>query len=126
MRAQVSLEFMVVFSALFAMFLLVFALSFGGNGNLVQIQDSAASMRNAQSIAAAINYVYLAGDGASYNLSISNVLNTENITVSSHVVSSARRNVYSSAPLLNGKMNFTFLGRGNVILTNNGGEIDAN
>lgn len=124
-RAQASLEFLIVFSALLTLFLVVFALSFGGNGNLVQIQDSAASMRNAQSIAAAVNYVYLAGNGASYNLTISNVLNAENITLSSHVVSSTRRNAYSSAPLLNGKMNFTSLGRGNVILANNGGEIDA-
>jgi uncharacterized protein (UPF0333 family) len=125
-KAQASLEFLIVFSVLLAIFLFVFALSFGGNGNLIQIQDSAASMRNAQSIAAAINYVYLAGDGASYNLAISNVLNVENITLSNHAVSSTRRNAYSSAALLNGKMNFTSLGRGNVFLTNNGGEIDAN
>ena len=124
-RAQASIEFLIVFSALLGIFLVVFALSFWGEGNLVQIQDSAASMRNAQSIAAAINYVYLAGDGASYNLAISNVLDAENIALSSHAVSSTRRNAYSSAALLNGKMNFSSLGKGKVVLTNNGGEIDA-
>ncbi len=125
MRAQASLEFMIVFSALLAIFLVVFALSFGGSGNLLQIQDSAASLRNAQTIAAAINYVYLAGDGASYNLTLSNVLEGENLTISGQTVASNRRNAYSSASLLDVKMDFSSLGRGSVILTNRGGEIDA-
>lgn len=125
MKAQASLEYMVVFSALLVVFLVMFALSFGGGGNLGQIQDSAASMRNAQSIAAYLNYVYLAGDGASYRTYLSGVAEGENITVAPHTVSSSRRNVYSSAALLDGKMNFTSLPRGSVTISNSGGEIDA-
>lgn len=125
MKAQASLEYMVVFSALLVVFLVMFALSFGGSGNLGQIQDSAASMRNAQSIAAYLNYVYLAGDGATYRAQLSGVAEGENITVAPHTVSSTRRNAYSSAALLDGNMNFSSLSRGSVTISNSGGEIDA-
>jgi len=125
MKAQASLEYMVVMSSLLVVFLLIFALTFGGSGNLSQIQNSAASMRNAQSAAAAINYVYLAGGGATYKMHLSGVAEGENITISPHVVSSARGNAYSSAALLDGKMNFSSLPRGDITISNSGGEIDA-
>lgn len=125
MKAQASLEYMVVMSSLLVVFLLMFALSFGGQGNLGQIQDSSASMRNSQSAASALNFVYLAGSGASYELYLSGVEEGENITVSPHTVSSTRGNAYFSASILDGNMNFSSLTRGSNLISNSGGEIDA-
>ncbi len=123
MKAQVSFEFMVVFSALMMIFVVVFVISFGGGLNLFQAQDSAAAQRNAQSVAAAINYVYLAGDGASYDLSIANMANGENITISDYAVTSDRQHASASAPLLDAGTEPDSLGRGDAVLSNNGGEI---
>ncbi|MGV8085395.1 MAG: hypothetical protein ACP5N9_04050 [Candidatus Bilamarchaeum sp.] len=124
MKAQVSAEFLVVYSALFAIFLLVFTVYLGGHYNLVQIQDSASASRNARSIAAAINYVYLAGDGASYNMTLSNFGNSENVSISNYTVTSTRVYSSASAGIINSKINSSSLTRGNVTISNNQGEID--
>ncbi|MDD5171972.1 MAG: hypothetical protein PHF60_02955 [Candidatus ainarchaeum sp.] len=124
MRAQVSFEFMIVFSALLMIFVVVFTVYFGGNLNLFQAQDTVGAQRNALSVAAAINYVYLAGDGASYNLTLSNVNDEENITISDYAVTSDRPHVSVGAPLLDAKTNTSSLGRGHIVITNNKGEID--
>jgi hypothetical protein len=124
MRAQVSPEFMAVYTAMFMIFVVVFAIYFGGNLNLVQVQDSVAALRNAQATAAAINYVYLAGDGASYNFTLPNRENEENITMSDYAVTSERPQAMASAPLLDASMNVSSLDRGSIVITNNKGEID--
>lgn len=124
MRAQVSSEFMIVYSALFTIFLVVFAIYYDGGLNLFQTQDKINSFRNANSVAAVINYVYLAGDGASYNFTVTNVLNEENITITDHAVTSYRPYASGSAPLINGNVNESTLDEKEVIVTNNQGEID--
>jgi uncharacterized protein (UPF0333 family) len=124
MKAQISSEFLVVFAALLMIFLVIFAIYFGGSLNLFQVQDIVAALRNAYAIASAINYVHLAGDGASYNFTVSGVANDENINITDYAVTSARHETTIGAPLLNGNVNTTWLGRGSVIITNNGGEID--
>jgi uncharacterized protein (UPF0333 family) len=123
MKAQVSFEFMVVFSALLMIFVVVFVVSFGGNLNLFQAQDSAAALRNSQSVAAAMNYVYLAGDGASYNFTIANVADGENITISDYSVTSSRPHASAGAPLLDAETDQGSLGRGNAVISNKRGEI---
>lgn len=124
MKAQVSYEFMIVLSALVMLFVIVFAVYFGGNINLFQIQDTVAVTRNAQSVAAVMNYVYLAGDGASYNFTLTNVQNEENITISDYAVTSKRHYASAGSPLLNANVNASSLDNGDAIITNNGGEID--
>jgi uncharacterized protein (UPF0333 family) len=124
MRAQISFEFMIVFSVLLTISMIVFAISSGTDLNLAQIRDSVAALRNAHSAAAAINYVYLAGDGASYNFTPANIMNGENITLSGHAVTSWRPYATISAPLLDARVNASSLGRGDIIISNNGGEID--
>jgi hypothetical protein len=107
-----------------AIFLGVFAIYFGGSINLFQAQDSVAAMRNAYAVAAALNYVYLAGDGASYNFTLTEVANGENVTVSSYEVESKRPQASAVAPLLDGDVNTTALGRGDMQISNNRGELD--
>jgi len=124
MKAQVSSEFMVVYSALLIIFVVVFTIYVGGSINLSQTTESVAAERNAQAAAAAMNYVYLAGDGASYAFTLANRENEENISISCYAVSSERPYVYASAPLLDAKVNVSSLCRGDVMITNNKGELD--
>ncbi|MFH1521024.1 MAG: hypothetical protein ABID61_05245 [Candidatus Micrarchaeota archaeon] len=123
MRAQVSSEFMIVYSALFTLFLVLFFVYFDGSLNLFQTQDKIMALRNAQSIASAINFVYLAGDGASYEFTMTNIKNEENITITNYAVTSTRPHASASAPLLNADVNTDSLSQGNITITNNGGEI---
>src|SRR3989339_495694 len=124
MRAQVSFELMVIVSALMLLFVILFTVVFGGNINLFQIQNTVTVTNNAQAVAAVINYVYLAGDGASYNFAMSNVQNEENITISDYAVTSKREYVSAGAPLLNANVNVSKIDKKNNIITNNRGEID--
>ena len=124
MKAQVSSEFIMVYTALLLIFVVIFSIIFGGNYNLFQAQDLAASQRDAQSVATAMNFVYLAGDGASYNFTPQNVMAGENISISNFGVSVQRPYAYASAPLLDAKVNTSSLTGGNIVIRNNGGEID--
>jgi len=123
MKAQASLEFMVVYSVLFMIFVVVFSIYLGGSLNLFQAQDSMAALRNAHSVAAAMNYVYLAGDGASYGFSLSNTKNEENITMSDYAVTSERPHASAGAPLLDAEVNVSSISRGDLVISNDGGVI---
>ena len=124
MKAQVSFEFLVVYSALLTIFLVIFAVYFDGSLNLFQTQDKVVALRNAQSAAAAINYVYLAGNGASYKFALTNVMNDENTSISDYTITSKRPHSSASASLLNADVNVSALDKGNMTITNNRGEID--
>lgn len=114
---------MVVLSALLMVFIIVSMVSLGGGLNLFQAQETAASLRNAHALAAAVNFVYLAGDGASYNLTLANMANDENITTSDFAATSQRPHSSGSAPLLEAGVNASSVGRGDVQLSNAGGEV---
>ena len=124
MKAQVSSEFMVVFSALILIFVVVFTMYSGGSLNLFQAEGSVGALRNANAVAAALNYAYLAGDGASYSFTLARMANDENITISDYAVASERPRAYAAAPLLDGSINASSMERGMVSITNNGGELD--
>lgn len=124
MKAQATSEFLIVYSGLLMIFLVIFTIYLGGGINLVQAQESVAALRNAQSIAAAINYVYLAGDGSSYKFTLSNVGNEENITIFDYSVTSDKSYASASAPLLNANVNVSSVERGDITIINNEGEID--
>ncbi len=123
MKGQISSEFLVVYSALFAIFIVVFTIYLGGNFNLAQIQDSAIASTNAQTAAAAYNYVYLAGSGASYNVTMS-LGNNESVSIYNHSIQSSRTFASSYASILDSKRNSSTLVRGYNIISNNAGEID--
>ena len=126
MKAQVSFEYMIVISLLLTIFLVVTVLSFNTNVNLFQMQDSQAALRNSYAVASAINFVYLAGDGASYNFTMTKIMNDENITIHDYSVSSERPYASAGAPLLNAETNATSIGEGSTRMTNNKGEINVN
>lgn len=123
MKAQVSPEFLMVYAVLLTIALILFVVYFNGNINLFQNQDKAVALRNANSIAAAINYVYLAGNGASYRFTVSGTTTNENITLNDYSVSSTRTHGSASAPLLDANVNETYLERGEIRITNNRGDI---
>ena len=123
MKAQGSFEYMVIISLLLTVFLVMMAVSFSSNINLFQLQDSKAALRNSYAVASAINFVYLAGDGASYDLTLTDVMNEENITIYDYSVTSERPYASASAPLLNAKTNTSSPGKGKVKITNDHGEI---
>lgn len=122
-KAQTSFEFMVVLSALLMLFIIVFSVSAGGGSNLVQARDTIYAQRNAFAAASAMNFVYLAGDGAMYNITLGGVQDGENLTVGEYSLTSMREGVTAGAPLLDGKTNVSMLTRGEYRISNEGGEI---
>jgi hypothetical protein len=123
MRAQVSAEFMVVLAALLMIFMIIFTASGSSTANLAQSRETVAAHRNAYAAAAALNCVYLAGDGAAFNLSMGGMAEDENITISGFAVTSMRGGASASAPLLDGNVNASGLGRGDILIRNEGGGI---
>jgi uncharacterized protein (UPF0333 family) len=123
-KAQASFEFMVVLTALLMLFIIVFVITSGGRSNLLQAQDNSAASRNSYSVASAINFVYLAGDGASYNYTSRNAPPEMNTTITGYTVTTQWMGAWISAPLLDGRVNESSMGTGSFVITNNGGEID--
>jgi len=115
---------MVVLSALLMIALVVFTIAAGSNTNLVNVQDSISAKSDAYALSAVLNYVYLAGDGASYSFTTKNMLEGENITISGFSVSVDRGRASQSASILDGKVNTSSPGLGHMLVTNNRGEID--
>jgi hypothetical protein len=118
MKAQASSEFIVVYTSLLLIFVVVYSILFGGNSNMFRVQDLVAAQRDAQSVAAAMNFVYLAGDGASYNLTPQKTVAGENITISDFGVSAERPDAYASSPLLDAQVNSDYLRNGSVVIRN--------
>jgi hypothetical protein len=123
MKAQVTAEFLVVVSALAAIFLIFYVVYFGQNINLTQSQDSIAAMRNAYALSAAMNYVYLAGEGAQYNFTLRKEQD-ENVTISNLSVESSRTHAVAQAPLLEGNTNASSVNGGQMVIRNNDGVIE--
>ena len=123
MRGQTSGEFIVVLSSLMIIFLIFYTTYLGNTGLLYQEQDRLMTSRNAYALATAINYVHLAGDGASYAYSLGGVTEDENITISEVAVESARPYSVSDAPLLNSDVNTTVVEPGEMTIRNVKGEI---
>jgi len=90
---------------------------------LLQNQQKLAGSRSAYALAAAINYVHLAGPGASYNFTLSNIAQTENITISDVAVESARPQSVVDAPVLDTEVNTTSVKGGELVIGNDEGVI---
>lgn len=126
LRGQVSFEFLVVYSALISIFLIALYIYFNGATNLIQIQERAVTQSNSRAVASAINYVYLAGEGAKYNFTTSRILNSpkENITISNFSVESKREFSQSSTQIINSNISSYTINRGNVQIRNIRGGIN--
>lgn len=120
MRGQGSAEFLVVFCALLAVFLAFYLASTGHNAGLFQAKDSTGAMQEAYALSAAINYVHLAGPGASYNFT----QRGGNVSIFGFSVVSSRDNAEGYAPLLNGDTNASSAGRGEIMISNSAGMIE--
>ncbi|MFH0737277.1 MAG: hypothetical protein V1827_01355 [Candidatus Micrarchaeota archaeon] len=125
MKAQATFEFMVVYTVLLLIFLIVFSIFSGGSLNLYQAQDTIAAGRDAQALAAAVNYVYLAGDGASYRLSMRKLAAGENLTFSDFSVSAEMPRAYASAPILTADVEAGEFNESGIMIENSGGGIDV-
>jgi hypothetical protein len=99
MKAQASAEFLVVISVLLLLFIIFYTVYMGLLGNLSISRENLAATRSATSIAAAVNYVYLAGPGASLNFTMP-YRAKENITIYGLVAESNMGEGHAQAPLL--------------------------
>lgn len=113
------MEFMFVVSVLIVLSLVFYIIYQGQKINLFQTESKLTTEKNAYSLAAAINYVYLAGPGTEYNFTLS-----ENVTVSDLAVQSNRTYSTSHAPLLSSDINTTIIERGEIVIKNNNGAIE--
>ena len=104
-------------------FLVLTVVFSGQETNLLQIKDALASQRNAYAMSSALNYVYLAGDGAVYNFSFSGKADDENVPFFAHSVESKRGRATSQAPILNGNITSITVENGNMLIANHGGGI---
>lgn len=123
-RGSISSEFLVVFGLMLLIGLVFYTFELGETINIVQIREKLAAHRNALAASAAINYVYLAGDGAEYDFTLPYIAKGENITIYEGSIESRRPEALSSAPLLSSNTNSTTMKGGKTILRNNNGLIE--
>lgn len=123
-RGSISSEFLVVFGLMLLIGLIFYTFELGETINIVQIREKLSAHRNALAASAAINYVYLAGDGAQYNFTLPYIVDGENITIYEGSIESRRPEAVASAPLLSSNTNSTTMKGGRTILRNNNGLIE--
>jgi uncharacterized protein (UPF0333 family) len=123
-RGSISSEFLLVFGLMLLIGLVFYTIQIGEKVNIQQIREKLETHRNALAVSSALNYVYLAGDGAEYNFSIPYIIKGETITIYENSVESRRPGTLSSSPLLSSNTNSTSMKGGNTILRNNNGLIE--
>ena len=124
MRAQVSIEIVVILVALIVTFTVFMILYQNQATNLQQTQDKLQATDVAFKIANAINYVYLGGDGSSYSLAV--VAPRINITAAGNFVTAERNTVFFQAPLVVNITNYTINNSGEIRIRNVCGNIVIN
>jgi uncharacterized protein (UPF0333 family) len=123
-KGSISSEFLVVFGLMLLIGLVFYSFQVGESINIQQIREKLAAHRNALAASTALNYVYLAGDGAQYNFTLPYLIDGENITIYEGSVESRKGGALSSAPLLSSNTNSTTMKGGRTILRNNRGVIE--
>lgn len=123
LRAQTSVEFLIVFSGLLVLFMIFFIVYFGENVNLLQKNEQLLATSDSYALASAINYVHLAGDGAWMNYSLGLTPGDENITISRAAVETSGKRTLSQAPILNSRVNESLISSTNIVIKNIDGEI---
>ena len=124
MRGQATEEFMVVLSALLLLFYIFYTLYIGQISTSHSAMDRLKAASIAGGIRSAINYVYLAGDGAVYNATIAFGNRPMDVLVSGGTVSVMSDVTSYSLPLLTDNMNATSISQGGIGIRNNGGAIE--
>jgi hypothetical protein len=123
MKGQSSVEFLVIVSVLFSIFLIFYIVYLDQNINLFLAQETIGAMRNSYALSSAINYVHLAGDGAQLNFTLTGRRNNETTTISDLAVLSDRSGSRGQAPLLTAMVNTTAVDGRELVIKNEGGEI---
>ena len=126
MIAQVTPEFLIVVLAISVFFIVFMTIYQNQLTNLQQTKDKLQAQEAAQRVANAINYVYLAGDGTSYDLII--VAPRSNITARGNFITAEVINTGTlfQFPLIINVTNTTINNSGRIIITNVGGTIAIN
>lgn len=122
MRAQASAEFLIVVSALMLFFVLFYTVYVDLLGNLSITRENLAATQRSGSLAAAANYVYLAGPGASINMSIP--YNTgENLSLYGVAAESNIGEGHAQAPLILFADSITYVNSSDFVIRNSDGVI---
>lgn len=125
MRAQVSMEFLVVFSIMIVLFLMLFSVAGGLSRDMDSKKEKLAAMDVVDSLALYIDLVYQAGNGASLNVSLAPTIGGANYSLSvmnQSVLVFWKDSVYSS-PLLTGSVNLTLSNYTDFFIRNAGGVV---
>lgn len=122
MRAQASVEITVVLVAIVALFAVFVTIYQNQLINLWQAKDRVETLDTAYMVANAINYVYLAGEGASYDFFI--VAPRKNITATGYfVIAESTTGAFLQAPLLDSVANTVVNNSGKIRIENTGENI---
>ena len=123
MKAQASAELLIAFSALLVLFIVLITIYKDQMIILFQqSKDKLQAADTANRIANAINYVYLAGEGTTYDLPMA--VQRANITVSGKIVTVEITNSIIQTRILANVTNFTLNNSGHTIIQNlHGGNI---
>jgi len=115
---------MIVLSVMLLLFFIFFLIYANQITISHESADRITTERIASGIRAAINYVYLAGDGAEYNASFAYGLSDVNVSVYGGTVDAQSDVAQYSLPLLTQNVNETYVSPGNVMIRNDGGMIE--
>ncbi|MBI4158879.1 hypothetical protein HY500_01320 [Candidatus Woesearchaeota archaeon] len=128
MKAQITIEFFVIFLALATISLFIFdVIKITDTSNVVD-KTGLEARKIADTLAAAINNVYLSGDGTKVNLKLPQGLDKNksyNLTVypSEHLVRIVWEGYIYTSPILVGNISSSFMDE-EIVLTNKGGKIE--
>jgi len=122
MRGQMTNEFIIVLAAIMIVFFIFYSLYADQWINSRQSSEKIAAMSTAIKIRNAINYVYLAGDGTTYNTSYR--VGDMNISIHDGVVWAQTNVAAYYVPLLTSNINTTSFHGGEVVIKNNKGLIE--
>lgn len=123
-KAQASTEVMLIIAAIVLLFITLLLVYQGQIINLQQIIDRVDGNNAVYRIAAAINYIYLAGDGTSYNTTV--IAPRANISVSGRIIVAEENGARFEFPLLVNVTQTNVNNSGSVLIRNVGGNIVIN
>lgn len=123
MKAQVMLEFLVVFS-LFLFLLLIYSIAFSGYFTNYYISNKNLNLfSKVYTISSAINSVFLAGNGSTSNVSLD--LTDINITISNSIITLRTENLSSaSSTLITNNVNILSFNQSGMKISNVGDRIE--
>jgi len=125
MRAQISMEFLVVFSVMIVLFMVLFSVAGGLSRDMDAKKDKLAAMDVVDSLALYINLIYQAGDGASLNVSLAPAIGgaSYNLSVMNRSVLVFWKDSVYSSPLLASSVNLSVSNYTDLFIRNAGGVV---